>query len=313
MSFATVVQPALECADGFPTTDVFALTLHHDESLLRLWPNSVAFLFHDGRLPERGEIFRQPSLTKTLRELIRAEHKTRGSRTAKIEALRDYFYRGPIAKRMGEFSEANGGIETYSDIASFHAEIDKPRTTTYRGYEIVKPGFWTQGPVLLEMLNLVEGYDLKSMQHNSPEYLHILIEAAKLAFADRDQYYGDPKFSKIPEEPLLSESYANERRKLIDPRHASMESRPGQVGGRYRHRFRYPPAIAGHRCRPSERAERRLTVPRYVKLKLVRHARVHSRQTKFAKPHIANNGGSTCEPGPHRERHWPLEQPVGAR
>src|SRR5207248_10419181 len=127
------------------------------------------------------------------------------------------FYRGPIAKRIGAFSDANGGLVTYSDIASFHAEIDTPRATTYRGYEVLKPGFWTQGPVLLEMLNLLEKYDLRSMGHNSAEYLHTVVEAAKLAFADRDYYYGDPHFTRVPEEILLSKSYAAERSALIDP------------------------------------------------------------------------------------------------
>ena len=103
---------------------------------------------------------------------------------------------------------------------------------TYRGYEIYKPGFWTQGPVMIEALNLLEGYDLKAMGHNSPQYLHTVVEAVKLAFADRDAYYGDPKFSKIPEEILLSKDYAAERRKLIDPEHASIEHRPGNLGMR---------------------------------------------------------------------------------
>jgi len=100
----------------------------------------------------------------------------------------------------------------------------------YRGYEVMKAGFWTQGPVMLEALNLLEGYDLRAMKHNSPEYLHTVVEAVKLAFADRDRYYGDPKFSEIPEQILLSKEYAAERRKLIDPQHASDESRPGNFG-----------------------------------------------------------------------------------
>src|SRR5207248_171003 len=137
-----------------------------------------------------------------------------------------------LAKRIGEFSEQNGGLIAYSDLANFHADADTPRSTTYRGYEIFKPGFWTQGPVMLEALNLLEGYDLKGMGHNSPQYLHTVVEAAKLAFADRDRYYGDPKFSEIPEQTLLSKEYAAERRKLIDPAKASMESRPGEFGGK---------------------------------------------------------------------------------
>jgi gamma-glutamyltranspeptidase/glutathione hydrolase len=232
MSFAQVAAPAIELADGFPTTEVFADTLQTSAQGMLRWPLSVKYFFNvNGRLPARGEIFHQPDLAKTLRAMVGVEQKTTGGRTAQIEAVRDYFYRGPIAKEMGAFSEANGGLLTYSDMAAFHAEIDKPRSTFFRGYEIVKPGFWSQGPVLLEMFNLLESYDLKSMKHNSPEYLHVVLEAAKLAFADRDMYYGDPKFSKIPEETLLSKDYAAERRKLIDPTKASMESRPGSIAG----------------------------------------------------------------------------------
>jgi len=232
MSFAQVAAPAIELADGFPTTEIFADTLHRDAQMMRRCPSSVNYFFNvNGDLPTRGEIFHQPDLAKTMRSMADIEQKTRGSRTTRIDAVRDYFYRGPVAKEMGAFSETHGGLITYSDIAAFHAEIDTPRSTTFHGYEIVKPGFWTQGPVMLEMFNLLEGYDLKAMKHNSPEYLHIVIEATKLAFADRDMYYGDPKFSKIPEETLLSKEYAAERRKLIDPMKASMESRPGSIPG----------------------------------------------------------------------------------
>ena len=231
MSFEQVSAPAIELADSFPTTEIFAGTLSHDEAMLRLWPSSVKFFFTDNKLPVAGEVFHQPDLARTLRSMVTAEKSAKGSRIAKIDAVRDYFYRGPVAKKIGAYSEANGGLETYSDIAKFHAEIDTPRTTTYQGYEIDKPGFWTQGPVLLEMFNILENFDLKAMGHNSPEYLHVLVEAAKLAFADRDMYYGDPKFSKIPEAILLSKSYAAKRAKLIDLHHASMESRPGKIPG----------------------------------------------------------------------------------
>ena len=227
MSFAQVAQPAMERADAFPLPEIFSQFLRTNEPMLRLWPVSTAFFLPNGRVPLPGEVMHMPALAKTLRELAAAEKKQRGKRERKIEAVRDYFYRGPLAQRMAAFSEANGGLLAYDDFAKFHAEFDNPRTTTYRGYEIVKPGFWTQGPVMLEALNMLESYDLKTMGHNSPEYLHTVVETVKLAFADRDRYYGDPKFSKIPEETLLSKTYAAERRKLIDPQNASMESRPG--------------------------------------------------------------------------------------
>ncbi|MGC1332616.1 gamma-glutamyltransferase family protein, partial [Pseudomonas sp.] len=233
MSFAQVVQPALELAVGSPTTEVFAETLARDQAMMRPWPSSVNFFFNvNGNVPRRGEIFHQPQLVATLQAMIAAEDKARTkNRITGIDAVRDYFYRGPVAKEMGAYSETHGGLIRYSDIAAFKAEVDTPRTSTFHEYEIEKPGFWTQGPVLLEMFNLLEGYDLKAMGHNSPQYLHTLIEAAKLAFADRDMYYGDPKFSRIPESTLLSKQYAAERVKLIDPNHASMESRPGRIDG----------------------------------------------------------------------------------
>ena len=232
MSFAQVAQPAIEYAgDGFPIGEEFAGFIRNNQRVLELWPTSKAFFLPGGAPPKRGELVKLPALANTLRELARAEKKARGNRVKKIRAVRDYFGRGPIAKKIAAFSEANGGLISYEDLAGFHAEIEQPRTTTYRGYTIVKPGFWTQGPVMIQALNLLEGYDLKAMGHNSPQYLHTLLEAVKLAFADRDRHYGDPKFSKIPEETLLSKNYAAERRKLIDPAKASMESRPGVIGG----------------------------------------------------------------------------------
>jgi gamma-glutamyltranspeptidase/glutathione hydrolase len=231
-SFAEVAQPAIELADGLALPEIYASYIRMNQRILELWPSSKAFFMPNGVPPTRGELFRAPTLAKTLRELVAAEKHAHGKRAAKIRAVRNYFYRGPLAHRMADFCAANGGLITADDLAKYHAETDKPRTTSYRGFEINKPGFWTQGPVMLEALNILEGYDLKSMGHNSPQYLHTVVEAVKLAFADRDRYYGDPKFSEIPEQVLLSKDYATERRKLIDPDHASMESRPGEFGGK---------------------------------------------------------------------------------
>jgi gamma-glutamyltranspeptidase/glutathione hydrolase len=202
------------------------------ERVMTLWPASHKFFYPDGAPTPRGEVFREPMLANTFKELIEAEKKAHGKREDKLHAVRDLFYKGSIAKRISDFCEKNNGLIAYKDMANFHAEVDEPKMGTYRGYEVYKPGFWTQGPVMIEALNLLEGYDLKAMGHNTPQYLHTVVEAVKLAFADRDQYYGDPKFSKIPEETLLSKEYATERRKLIDPEHASMESRPGSFGMR---------------------------------------------------------------------------------
>ena len=231
MSFEKVVTPAIECAEGgFPLMEEFVSFIRANQRVLELWPASKAFFLPGGRAPGRGDLFRAAPLANTLKELVRAERKARGNRARKIQAVRDYFYRGPVAERVARFSQANGGLLTLDDLKKYHAEFDQPKTGAYRGYTIVKPGFWTQGPVMIEALNMLEGYDLKAMGHNSPQYLHTLVEVVKLAFADRDRYYGDPKFSKIPEQILLSKDYAVERRKLIDPKRASMESRPGNLG-----------------------------------------------------------------------------------
>ncbi|HEY3742622.1 MAG TPA: gamma-glutamyltransferase family protein [Bryobacteraceae bacterium] len=229
-SFSQVIAPAIEDADAFPIGEEVAGMLTSFRRMIDLWPDSHKFFYPDEHVTLRGEIMHMPPLARTLREMAAVEKRAHGNRAKKIQAVRDYWAKGSIAHRIADFSESHGGLISYEDLANFKAETDTPRTTTYRGYEVLKPGFWTQGPVMLEALNLLEGYDLKSMGHNSPQYLHIVIEAVKLAFADRDRYYGDPKFSKIPEEILLSKSYAAERRKLIDPAKASMESRPGDLG-----------------------------------------------------------------------------------
>jgi gamma-glutamyltranspeptidase/glutathione hydrolase len=228
-SFAEVVAPAIEYAGGFPLGEEFANFLRRDRPVLELWPTSTEFFLPAGKLTVAGEIFREPALAATLRSMAEVERKTRGNREKKIRAVHDYFYGGAIAKEISAFSEANGGYLRYEDMRKFRADVEAPRSITYRGYEIYKPGFWSQGPVMLQALAILEGFDLRAMGHNSPEYLHTVVEAVKLAFADRDRHYGDPKFSKIPEETLLSEGYARERRASIDRAHASMEHRPGTL------------------------------------------------------------------------------------
>jgi gamma-glutamyltranspeptidase/glutathione hydrolase len=229
MSFAQVAAPAIEYAEGFPIAEEFANFLTDLERIHGFWADSLRFFYPNGRPPQRGEIVRMPDLAETLKEMAAAEKKARGDRVHKLRAVHDIFYKGSIAKRLAMYSEAYQGFIRLEDLAGFRAETDSPRSATYRGYTIYKPGFWSQGPVMLQALNILEGYDLKSMGHNSPQYLHTVIEAVKLAFADRDRYYGDPKFSKIPEEILLSKNYSADRRKLIDPQKASLDSRPGEL------------------------------------------------------------------------------------
>ena len=183
--------------------------------------------FPNGRAPQPGEIFRNPDSARMLRKLVEAEKAAAGKgRREALRAARDRFYKGDIARTMAEFSEKNGGLYRYEDFAGYTAKVETPVSTNYRGYEVYKNPSSSQGPAELFMLNILEGYDLKAMGHNSAEYIHTSAEALKLAFADRE-LLGDTDFVRIPYEGLLSKAYAAERRKLIDPDKASLEIRPG--------------------------------------------------------------------------------------
>jgi gamma-glutamyltranspeptidase/glutathione hydrolase len=231
-SFAEAVEPAIELADGFPIDEFRVSGLNGVAQYIEGWPTSKHVFMPNGRLPRVGEIFHQPDLARTLRSMADVEKKALagGANRAKaIDAVRDYFYRGEIAQRIDAFSKQAGGLLRYEDMASFRLEPEEPLSTTFHGYTIYKSGFWSQGPAMIEALNILEGFNLEDMKLNSADYIHTLVEALKLAYADRDTYYGDPKFSKIPAEILLSKDYAAERRKLIT-NEASLEFRPGKIG-----------------------------------------------------------------------------------
>ena len=192
------------------------------------WPEAKRIFLPNGQVPKVGDVFVQSDLARTLRAIVATEkHNARRGRHAALMAARDYFYRGPIGKRIGDYMPTPGGLLAAADLAGWRATVGAPTKTNYRGYEIYKTGFWAQGPMMLETLNLLEGYDLKKMGQNSPEYIHTVTEALKLGFADRDRFYGDPNFVKIPTEQLLSKDYASMRRRLIDEQRASLDQRPG--------------------------------------------------------------------------------------
>jgi gamma-glutamyltranspeptidase / glutathione hydrolase len=233
-SFSEAVAPALEFADGSAIDEQRSSSILASREFFGLWPSSAKHFMPDGHAPMPGEIFRQPDLARTIRGMIDAEKKALAAgatRAAAIDAVRDYFYRGEIAKKIDEFSRAHQGLLRYEDMAGFRLTPEEPVSTEFHGARVYKPGFWSQGPAMLEALNILDGVDVTSMRLNSAPYIHTLTEALKLAYADRDTYYGDPKFVKIPSEQLLSMKYAGERRKLIG-QSASLEFRPGQVGDR---------------------------------------------------------------------------------
>jgi gamma-glutamyltranspeptidase/glutathione hydrolase len=224
MSFEEVAAPAIEYAEkGFPLRQSTAQAIQNQRTLFDQWPdNKKYWLKPDGSQYTPGETIKLPTLAHTLRRMVEAERaaKSKG-RAAGIVAARDLFYKGEIAHQMVAFLRKNGAPFDDADFADFFARIEEPAKTTYRGYTVYKHGFGSQGPVLLESLNILENFDLRKMGYGSADYFHTVIEAMKLAYADRDTYYADPAFVKVPSEGLLSKEYAKERAKLIDPKHAS--------------------------------------------------------------------------------------------
>jgi gamma-glutamyltranspeptidase/glutathione hydrolase len=205
-----LLQPAISYArDGFPVTEIIAAGWATNVRTLSKFPNFAETFMPNGRAPAKGEIFRNPLLANTL------------SRIA--EGGRDAFYKGDIAQRIEKYMRANGGYLTAADLAAHRSEWVEPVSTNYRGYDVWELPPNTQGIAALQMLNILEGYDIRSMGFGSVEYLHAFVEAKKLAFEDRARYYADPEFAKIPLQALLSKDYATKRRGLIDMKKAARE------------------------------------------------------------------------------------------
>jgi gamma-glutamyltranspeptidase/glutathione hydrolase len=227
-SLAEVMQPAIELADGFPIDELRVQYITTRAPIFSQWPDAKRIFLPNGVAPKVGDVFVQPDLARTLRSIAATEkgNAARGRHAALI-AARDFFYKGPVGKRIGGYMQTHGGLLAASDLAGWHARVGAPSKGEYRGYEVYKTGFWAQGPMMIEVLNLLEGYDLKKMGQNSPEYIHTVTEALKLGFSDRDRFYGDPDFVKVPAQQLLSKDYAAMRRSLIDGQKASLIQRPG--------------------------------------------------------------------------------------
>jgi gamma-glutamyltranspeptidase / glutathione hydrolase len=224
MSFEDVAGPAIDYAEnGFPLRQSTADAIKGQLRFIAKWPdNQKYWLKPDGSQYKAGETIKLPTLARTLKRMVEAERaaKSKG-RAAGVIAARDAFYKGEIAREMVTFLKKNSAPFNEADFAEFFARIEEPAKTTYRGYTVYKHGFGSQGPVLLETLNILESFDLHAMKYGSADYLHTLTEAMKLAYADRDTYYADPAFVDVPAEGLLSKEYAKQRAKLIDPHHAS--------------------------------------------------------------------------------------------
>ncbi len=217
MTFGDVAGTAIRLArGGFPMYPFLAGIIEEEQEAYRSWPTSAPIYLPGGRVPKVGEIFVQSDLAGTLQYLVDEEAShARNGRAAGLQAVRAAFYRGDIAARIVRFHEESGGLMTADDLANFRVGIEAPTHTQFRDIDVYGCGFWCQGPMLLQILNLLEGFDLAALGHNSMTYIHTVVEAIKLAAADREAYYGDPKFVDVPEGRLLSKEYAAQRRRSI--------------------------------------------------------------------------------------------------
>jgi gamma-glutamyltranspeptidase/glutathione hydrolase len=237
LSLKDVLEPAIEMADGYAMDDETSRVIERttNKNWIKQWKNSKAlFLPHLGEQregPAPGEIFKQPDLAATLGKLVETEQnalKAGKSRKAAIMAAYDRFYRGDIADELVRGVQEEGGLFTKADLANWQVHIEEPLKTNYKGVDVYKLNYWTQGPAMLEALNILENVDLKSMGYNSPRYIHTIYQAMSMAFADRDFYYGDPyKTPGTPITGLLSKDYAKERAKLISLEKNDPAIKPG--------------------------------------------------------------------------------------
>ncbi|MFO0929007.1 MAG: gamma-glutamyltransferase family protein [Gemmataceae bacterium] len=240
LTLKDVLEPALDYAEnGFPVyTHLHDAIASLAGRFRREWPGSAAVYLPEGRVPAVGELLRNPDWAATLKKAVDVEIKARKhGRAEAIGAAVDYWYKGEVADKIVSFmtktavrdasGRAQTGLLTRDDFAAWKATLEPPAAIDFRGLTVHKCGPWTQGPVFLQQLRLLDGFDLAKLGHNTPDYVHTVVEAAKLAFADREKFYGDPAHVKVPLDGLLSKRYADRRRKLIDPAKASLELRPG--------------------------------------------------------------------------------------
>ena len=217
MSFADVAQYALRFArEGYPLHPLMSEFISDNLAAYQRWPTTAKTFLQDGKAPAPGDVFIQPELAKTLQYMIDEEKRAeRKGRKAALKAARDAFYKGDIAAAIVEFHRREGGLMTMEDLAAYAVRFEPTVKVNFQGVEVHSCGPWCQGPVVPMALAILKGYDLKSMGHNSPAYIHIVNSALELAFADRHMHFGDPAFVEVPMDGLVSDAYAAQRRELI--------------------------------------------------------------------------------------------------
>jgi gamma-glutamyltranspeptidase/glutathione hydrolase len=237
-----VLEPAIAYArNGQPIVERACATISTVKSLfLEHWPTSAAVYLPGGNVPAPGTLFRNPQHAETYLRILREAEAGGGSREAEIDRARRAWSQGFVAEAIDRFCRTNEvmdvsgrrhkGVLTAQDMAAWQPTIEDPVGLDYGRYRLLKPGPWTQGPTLLQTMAILKGFDLDRLSATDPDFIHLWIEAAKLAYADREAFYGDPMFAKVPMDVLLSERYNSDRRREIGP-FASMEQRPGAIEG----------------------------------------------------------------------------------
>ena len=229
MTLAQTMESAIDMADkGHPISKIMVGWIEGSREILAKWPGSVKAFMPGGKPPKPGDMFVQAELAATLKKIRDGETRNMElGRSKSISAARDVFYKGEIASALDKFSRENGGLIRYEDLAEYCGRMEEPLKTTYKGFEVYSLSTCTQGPMMLQAMNLLEPMDVAKMKHNSPAYIHAVIESFKLACMDRHIFYGDQLMVNVPEKGLVSKAYADERRKLIDLNKAAMEVPPG--------------------------------------------------------------------------------------
>ncbi|MCG8691627.1 MAG: gamma-glutamyltransferase family protein [Minwuiales bacterium] len=247
MSFGEVSAAAIRFArEGFAMHPWMTQYIESCVDAYREWPTNAAIYLPDGKPPQPGELFVQTDLARSLQFMADQEAAASSDgRDAGLNAARDAFYRGDLASEIVRFHAENGGLLTAEDMAEFRVGVEPPVKVAFQGTDVYTCGPWCQGPVLAQMLSLLDGYDLNELGHNSPQYIHLLTEAMKLSFADRERYYGDPRFVDVPMETLLSADYAAKRREMIDWERAYPEMPPAGEAGEGGTGASYPPSDGG--------------------------------------------------------------------
>lgn len=233
-SFAEVAAPAIELAkNGHPAQTGLVhqqnYGLRDTQARLREWPGSWALYYPGGKPPEVGQLLKNPALAKTYEAMAAGERSASGDRAARLQGARDVFYKGEIADEIARFVKEQDGFLAKADLERYQTRFEKPASMKIADTEVFKCGIWSQGPAVIQTLAIMQNWDVKALGHGSADYCHLLVEAMKLAFADREQFYADPDAVPVPVETLLSAEYGRKRAALIDMKRASTEHRPGDA------------------------------------------------------------------------------------